>query len=81
MPLRFLVFHLVVAMASKKRVVLDLHTKIKVVEVCEKDKLSVKDIVTKFSVGKTQVYDLLKAKSETRNRGQNCSNGSIKRKL
>jgi hypothetical protein len=37
MPLRFLVFHIVVAMASKKRVVvLDLNTNVKVIKASEK---------------------------------------------
>jgi hypothetical protein len=55
MSLRFLFFHLVVAMASKKRVVLDLSVKVKVIEASETDKFSVKEIVSKFNVVKTQV--------------------------
>jgi hypothetical protein len=56
MQLRFLVFHLSIAIASKKRVVLVLNTKVKVVEASEKDKLSVKEIMTEFNDGKTQMY-------------------------
>jgi predicted DNA-binding protein YlxM (UPF0122 family) len=47
--------------------VLDINTKVKVVEASEKDKLSVKEIVIKFNVRKSQMYDMLKAKSEIRN--------------
>jgi hypothetical protein len=56
MQLRFLVFHLSIAMASKKRVVLVLNAKVKVVEASKKDKLSVKEIVTEFNDGNTQMY-------------------------
>jgi hypothetical protein len=56
MQLRFLVFHLSIAMASKKRVVLVHKTKVKMVEASEKDKLSVKEIMTEFNDGKTQTY-------------------------
>jgi hypothetical protein len=42
-------------MGSKKRVVLDLNAKVKVIEASEKDKLTVKQIVDKFKIGKTQV--------------------------
>jgi hypothetical protein len=41
-------------MASKKRVVLDLNGKVKVIEASEKDKLTVKQIVGKFKIGKTR---------------------------
>jgi hypothetical protein len=51
-------------MASKKRVVLDLDTKVKVIKASEKENLTVKQIVAKFNIGKTKVYDILKAKSE-----------------
>jgi hypothetical protein len=40
-------------MASKNRVFLDLSTKVKVTEASEKEKLLVKEIATKFNVGKT----------------------------
>jgi hypothetical protein len=65
-PLSFLVFHLIVAMASMKRVTLHLK-KIKSTQSTERDKLSVKEIVTKFNSGKTQMYDTLKARLEIRN--------------
>ena len=51
-------------MEVRKRLILHLNTKIKVVEANEEDKLSVKQIVVKFNVCKTQVYDILKKKSE-----------------
>jgi hypothetical protein len=35
----------------------------------------VKEFMTKFNIGKTQVYAILKAKSEI------CSNGSVKQTL
>jgi hypothetical protein len=41
MPLRSLVFHSAVAMASMKRVVLDLNTKVNVIKLSEKKKKSV----------------------------------------
>jgi hypothetical protein len=50
-------------MASKNWVVLDLNAKVKVVEASEKDKLTMKQIVGKFRIGKTQVYNILKLKS------------------
>jgi hypothetical protein len=49
-------FHLSIAMASMKRVVFVLNTKVKVVEASEKDKLSVKEIMTEFRDGKTRTY-------------------------
>jgi hypothetical protein len=55
--------------------VLDHNTKVKVIEASEQDKMSVKEIVTKFDGRKTQVCDTLKAKSEVRIQWQNCSNG------
>ena len=47
---------------SKKRLILHLNTKIKVEEANEKDKLSIKQIVAKFNVCKTHVYEILKQK-------------------
>jgi hypothetical protein len=61
------IYSSVVAMASKKRVVLDLNTKVKVIQARKKEKLMAKQIVEKFNIGKTQVYDILKAKSEIKN--------------
>ena len=49
---------------TKKRLILHLNTKIKVEEANEKDKLSIKQIVAKFNVCKTQVYEILKKKFE-----------------
>jgi hypothetical protein len=51
-------------MATKTRVVLDLNTRLKVIHASERDKLSVKQIMKMFSVGKTQVYEVLKKKTE-----------------
>jgi hypothetical protein len=67
-------------MASKKRVVLDLNAKMKVIEASEKDKLTMKQIVGKFKIGKAQVYDILKSKSDIK-REWLTDNGSMKRKL
>jgi replication initiation and membrane attachment protein DnaB len=67
-------------MGSKKRVVLDLNAKVKVIEASEKDKLTVKQIAGKFKIGKTQVYDILKSKSDIK-RELLTGNGSMKRKL
>jgi hypothetical protein len=60
--------------------VLDLNAKVKVIEASEKDKLTMKQIVDKFKIGKTQVYDILKSKSDTK-REWLTGNGSMKRKL
>ena len=51
-------------MELEKPLILYLNTKVKVVEANEEEKLSVKQIVTKFYVCKTQVYEILKKKSE-----------------
>jgi hypothetical protein len=67
-------------MAWKKRVVLDLNAKAKVVEASEKDKLTMKQIVGKFKIDKTQVYDILKSKSDIK-REWSIGNGFIKMKL
>jgi hypothetical protein len=67
-------------MGSKKRVVLDLNAKVKVLEVSEKDKLTVKQIVGKFKIGKTQVYVIFKSKSVITHKWL-TGNGSMKRKL
>lgn len=65
-------------MDSKKRVVLDLNTTIKVMEASKKGKLSVKVIVEKFKIGKTQVYEIFK-KRRLKNQWLS-SNGLMKRK-
>jgi hypothetical protein len=67
-------------MGSKKWVVLDLNAKVKVTEVSKKDMLTVKQTVGKFKIGKTQVYDILKSKSDIK-REWLTGNGSTKRKL
>jgi hypothetical protein len=51
-------------LASKKDVVLVLTAIVKVTEASKKDKLTMKIIVSKFRIGKTQVYDILKSKSD-----------------
>jgi hypothetical protein len=58
------IYSFVVTTASKKRVVLDINTKVKVIQASEKEKLTVKQIAAKFNIGKTQVYGILKAKFE-----------------
>jgi hypothetical protein len=79
MPLQFLFFHLVVAMTSKEKILLDLDAKVN--KASENDKLSVKEIVMKFNNGKTQVTDILKVKSEIEKQWPNCGSGSMKQKL
>ena len=66
-------------MATKTRVVLDLNTRAKVIRASERDKFSVKQIIKMFNVGKTQVYEILKKKTEILMRWENCANGKIKR--
>ena len=51
-------------MATKTRVVLDLSTRVKVIRASERDKLSVKQIMKIFNVGKSQVYEIIKRKTE-----------------
>ena len=43
--------------------------------------MSVKQIMKMFNVGKTQVYEILKKKTEILMRWENCANGKIKREL
>jgi hypothetical protein len=50
-------------MASKNRFELDLNAKVKVTETSQTDKPTVKQIIGKFKIGKTQVYYILKSKS------------------
>jgi hypothetical protein len=59
---------------------LELNAKAKVVEASEKDKLTMKQIVGKFKIDNTQVYDILKSKSDIK-REWSIGNGSIKMKL
>jgi len=56
--------------------VLDLNTRVKVIHASERDKLSVKQIIKMFNVGKTQVYEILKKETEIYMRW-----GKIKREL
>jgi predicted DNA-binding protein YlxM (UPF0122 family) len=46
---------------------LSLNEKVKVIEVKEKDKLSVREIMMWFKRGKTQVYDTLKQNDKIMN--------------
>ena len=64
-------------MATKTRVVLDLNTRVKVIHAIERDKLSVKQIMKMFNIGKTQVFEILKKKTEIFMRWENCGNGKI----
>jgi hypothetical protein len=68
-------------MATKTRVVLDLNTRVKVIHASERDKLSVKQIMKMFNIGKTQVYEILMKKTEILMWWENCGNGKIKREL
>ena len=68
-------------MATKTRVVLDLNTRVKVIHASERDKLSVKQIMKMFNIGKTQVSQILKKKTEILMRWENCGNGKIKREF
>jgi predicted DNA-binding protein YlxM (UPF0122 family) len=61
--------------------VLDLNTRVKVIHASQRDKLSVKQIMKMFNIGKTQVYEILKKKTEILMRWENCGNGKIKREL
>jgi len=68
-------------MATKTRLLLDLNTRVKVIHVSERDKLSDKQIMKMFNVCKTQVYEILKKKTKILMRWENCANGKIKRVL
>ena len=54
---------------------------VKVIHTSERDKLSVKQIMEMFNIGNTQVYEILKKKTEILMRWENCANGKIKREL
>jgi predicted DNA-binding protein YlxM (UPF0122 family) len=58
-------------MATKTRVVLDLNTRVKVIHASQQDKLCVKQIMKMFNVSKTQVYQILKKKTEILIRWEN----------
>jgi hypothetical protein len=68
-------------MATKTRVVLDLNTRVKEIHERERYKLSVKQIMKMFDVGKTQVYEILKKKTEILKLWEDCANGKIRREL
>jgi len=68
-------------MATKTRVVLDPNARVKVIHASEQDKLSVKQIMKMFNVGKSQVYEILKKEMEILMQWENCANGKIKRAL
>jgi len=51
-------------MATKTKVVLDLNTRVKVIHTSEQDKLSVKQIMNMFNIGKSQVHEILKKETE-----------------
>ena len=60
---------------------LDLNTRVKVIHASERDKLSVKQIMKMFNIGKTQVSQILKKKTEILMQWENCGNGKIKREF
>ena len=60
---------------------LDPNTRVKVIHASERDKLSVKQIMKRFNIGKTQVYEILQKKMEILMRWENGGNGKIKREL
>lgn len=64
-------------MDSKKEVLLDFNTKVKVSEANKKDKLTVKEIVAKFTTRKTQIYDTLQAQFKRINQWLNCRHVSM----
>ena len=65
-------------MATKRRVMIDLNTRVKVIHESERDKFSVKQIMKMFNVGKSQAYEILKNKKEILMWWENCANGKIK---
>jgi hypothetical protein len=54
-------------MIFKKRALFYLNTEVKVIETSEKHNLSVKEILTKFNIRKTQAYNILTAKYDVVN--------------
>ena len=54
----------------QENVVFDFNTQVKVIEASEKDKFTLKQIMAKFNSGKTQMYDIIKAKSGKEASGQ-----------
>ena len=64
-------------MDSKKEVILNFNTKVKVTEPNKKDKLTIKEIVAKFTTRKTQMYDILQAQFKRINQWLNCRHVSM----
>jgi len=64
-------------MDSKKEVILDLNTKVKLTEANKKDKLTVEEIVAKFNTRKNQMYGTLKAKFKRINLWLKCRHCSM----
>jgi hypothetical protein len=58
-------------MTTKARVVLDLDARVKVILSSERDKYCAKQIMKIFNVGKTQVYEVLKNRTEILNWWEN----------
>ena len=71
--------HLVLKM-SRKNVALSLSDKVKVIELHQKKKRSVREIMLQFSCGKTQIYETLKNKERIMSEWLGGSNGEMKRK-
>ena len=72
-----LLLYLLVAMDTKKEVILELNTKVKLTEANKKDKLIVKEIVAKFNTRKNQMYDTLQAKFKRINHWLKCRHCSM----
>jgi predicted DNA-binding protein YlxM (UPF0122 family) len=64
---------------AKSYVALLLNEKVKVIEVKEEDKLSVREMMMQFKCGKMQVYNTLKQKDKIMNEWLQ-GNGRMKRK-
>lgn len=62
-----------------KRVVLNLRTIVKVIAATGEENLTVKHILAKFNVGKTQVCDILKVSHKLKNLWLKLSNDSTER--
>jgi len=53
-----------VLLANMSRTALTLSDKVKLIELKETQKLSTKELITRFKCGKTQVYDAIKNKEK-----------------
>lgn len=67
-------------MAVRKKNVLSLDQKMEVINLKEKENLSVMHITKKFNIGKTQFYEIMKNKEEIKENWLK-GNGEMKRKL